>query len=584
MNEGRVNGDRQRLPRSVLLILCVSLSAIAAPSVRARSAASPAGGGGLGDWPMFHSAPSRSGVNGTESRINVVTASTLGPKWTFATGGPIYSSPAVSGGVVYFGSDDKKVYAVNANTGTLKWSYATGGLARSPPAVVGDVVYVGSDDNKVYALNASTGTKIWSYTAGGGIELSSPLVALGKVFVGSLDGNVYALDSATGTLAWSANTWAARGSFAISGSTVYVGSDKSTLWAFDANTGVQKWATTVGGRIRNTPSLSGSVAYVGADDGRVYAFNASTGVLKWETPVLGGCAIIRSSPAIYRGKIYVVTGETCPMDGHLYVFDANTGTQICNHELADYATSSVAIANGVALVGSFSHQLIAFDASNCNQLWDSGFTQMQAGIPSSPAISNGVVYVGSLDDSLYSFTPGGTPLSSFINIDDNLYDPSEVIGHDIGTGAQWTNNGANSHNVTDNSGMGLYASGTIASGGTYTFVFVGAGVYKYHCTIHPSMTGTIKAPMILIPTTGSITTVFTIQWATVPPPAGFVYDVQVRRPGSRDFVDWMMGTVLPSATFVADAGKGNYDFKAHLKKSSNGASADYSPFKTITVS
>ena len=130
----------------------------------------------------------------------------------------------------------------------------------------------------------------------------------------------------------------------------------------------------------------------------------------------------------------------------------------------------------------------------------------------------------------------------------------------------------------------MFASGTIAPGGTYTFTFVGAGIYKYNCTIHPSMTGTVKAPMILTPSTGSLTTVFTIEWGTAPPPNGFVYDVQIRRPGSSDFVDWITGTALPAATFVADDGTGTYDFKAHVKNLSNGKSADYSPFKTITVS
>ena len=533
---------------------------------------------------MFHGGRDRVGVNQNETRINVDTAASLGLEWSFPTGGQIWSSPVVSGRVVYFGSDDKKVYAVDASTGTIKWSYSTGDLVRSSPAVVGGVVYIGSDDNKVYALNASTGAKIWSYATGDDVELSSPLVARGKVFVGSLDGNVYALDKATGAKVWSAATWAARGSFSISGSTVFVGSDKSTLWAYDADSGATRWTAIVGGRIKNTPSVSGGIVYVGADDGRVYAFNARTGVLRWQTPVLSGCPVIRSSPAIYKGKVYVVTGETCPMDGHLYVFDAGSGTQICSHEMADYATSSVAVSSGVALVGSFSHQLYAFNTADCTKLWDSGFTLMGGGIPSSPAVSNGTVYVGSLDDSLYAFAPGRAPLSSFINMDDNFYDPDEVIGHDIGTGAQWTNVGGNSHDVTDSSGMGLFASGTIPPGGVYTFVFVGAGVYKYKCTIHSSMTGTIKAPMILTPATGNLTTVFTIEWATAGAPTGFVYDVQVRRPGSSDFVSWITGTTAPSATFVADAGKGSYDFKAHIMNSSNGDSSDYSPFKTITVS
>ena len=36
------------------------------------------------------------------------------------------------------------------------WSYTTGNGVASSPAVTGGVVYVGSYDNKVYALNAGT--------------------------------------------------------------------------------------------------------------------------------------------------------------------------------------------------------------------------------------------------------------------------------------------------------------------------------------------------------------------------------------------------------------------------------------------
>ena len=69
--------------------------------------------------------------------------------------------------MVYVGSNDNRVYALDASTGDLIWSYETGddGVFSSP-AVSGGVVYVGSRDNRVYALDASTGDLIWSYGTG----------------------------------------------------------------------------------------------------------------------------------------------------------------------------------------------------------------------------------------------------------------------------------------------------------------------------------------------------------------------------------------------------------------------------------
>jgi len=62
-------------------------------------------------------------------------------------------------GVVYFGSwsTDNSVYALNASTGALLWKYKTGLNVKSSPTVTNGVVYVGSDDNNVYALNAING-------------------------------------------------------------------------------------------------------------------------------------------------------------------------------------------------------------------------------------------------------------------------------------------------------------------------------------------------------------------------------------------------------------------------------------------
>jgi len=116
--------------------------------------------------------------------------------WNYTTADIVFSSPAISNGVVYVGSYDSNVYALNATTGATVWNYATGSSVYSSPTVANGTVYVGSDDNNVYALNATTGAKLWNYTTGGGVD-SSPAVVNGVVYVGSDDNNVYAIGNAT---------------------------------------------------------------------------------------------------------------------------------------------------------------------------------------------------------------------------------------------------------------------------------------------------------------------------------------------------------------------------------------------------
>jgi hypothetical protein len=79
---------------------------------------------------------------------------------------------------------------LDARTSVKIWEYTTGSLVLSSPAVTDGKVYVGSEDHKMYCLNAVTGVKIWEYTTGDAVR-SSPAVVNGKVYIGSYQGKVY---------------------------------------------------------------------------------------------------------------------------------------------------------------------------------------------------------------------------------------------------------------------------------------------------------------------------------------------------------------------------------------------------------
>jgi plastocyanin len=71
------------------------------------------------------------------------------------------------------------------------------------------------------------------------------------------------------------------------------------------------------------------------------------------------------------------------------------------------------------------------------------------------------------------------------------FSPSSVR---LGTGGTvtFTNDDGRSHTVT--SDAGLFDSGVVASGSSYRRRFASAGTYRYHCAIHPDMTGTVVVP------------------------------------------------------------------------------------------
>jgi Tol biopolymer transport system component len=187
-------------------------------------------------------------------------------------------------------------------------------------------------------------------------------------------------------------------------------------------------------------------------------------------------------------------------------------------------------------------------------------------------------------NSANDITPDWETVCAVVSVSDFLFNPATSRPKQ-GCAVLWDFSGPSDHTATDSTGMGLFDSGTRSTGQFYVFKFVAAGSYPYFCTIHPTMTGTIKVPVTAAPTTGNLTTIFTITWASAAPPSGYKFDVQIFRPGATDWADWKPNTTRRSSTFVADSGTGVYSFQARLRNANpgNGFASDYSAAVSITV-
>ena len=75
-----------------------------------------------------------------------------------------------------------------------------------------------------------------------------------------------------------------------------------------------------------------------------------------------------------------------------------------------------------------------------------------------------------------------------VNIHDDAFDPAQL---DIapGTTVTWVNNDDEAHTVTADDG--LFDSGRLAPGDSYSVWFDGSGTVAYHCEPHPHMTGSV---------------------------------------------------------------------------------------------
>ncbi len=80
------------------------------------------------------------------------------------------------------------------------------------------------------------------------------------------------------------------------------------------------------------------------------------------------------------------------------------------------------------------------------------------------------------------------PASTAVQIVDFAFNPASVTLQ-TGQSVTWTNTGAAPHTSTADSG--LWNSGILTSGKSFSFTFTTAGTFSYFCTVHPNMRGTV---------------------------------------------------------------------------------------------
>jgi plastocyanin len=78
--------------------------------------------------------------------------------------------------------------------------------------------------------------------------------------------------------------------------------------------------------------------------------------------------------------------------------------------------------------------------------------------------------------------------ASAVAIKDFAFNP-QTIQAKVGESITWTNQDSTAHTVTlDDKSVD---SGNVAPSATFSHAFTQAGTFTYHCSIHPTMTGTI---------------------------------------------------------------------------------------------
>ncbi len=226
-----------------------------------------------------------------ESKTRVVYANTAGyvyalsafdgsVVWSYKAGGKIFSTPAVSGGIVVFGCSDNNVYALDLNSGSLKWKYECGKSVLGSPAIMGGIVYIGASDHCFRALNLKSGKLVWNYDKIRGFIEARAFVDKEQVVIGDWKNSLYSFNPKSGKLQWE---WQNRGSRMLSPAAVFpekahgkifIATPERVSYAIDAKTGEQLWRAR-GGREAVGLSPEKDVYYIKTMLDTVFAYSTT---------------------------------------------------------------------------------------------------------------------------------------------------------------------------------------------------------------------------------------------------------------------------------------------------------------------
>jgi plastocyanin len=151
----------------------------------------------------------------------------------------------------------------------------------------------------------------------------------------------------------------------------------------------------------------------------------------------------------------------------------------------------------------------------------------------------------------------------------------------IGDFVVFTNTTTTTQHTSTADVLGLWDTGHILPGKTANVDFDHAGTFAYHCAIHTFMKGSVSVALQASPSSGSISTAFTITVADQQAPAGMTHDIQKRR-NSGAWKTWRSTTGV-STTFQPKK-TGTYQFRARLRRTSDSVATGWSPVASASVS
>ena len=260
--------------------------------------------------------------------------------WTFDTGMRIVGSPAVSNGVVVFGSANYNIYGLDAKTGKELWHITTNQAVMGAATIHNDVAYIGGGDGRMFAIDIHTGKVKWSFNELKNYVLTRPLVYKDKLYFGCWDTHLYALNLADGSLVWKWNNGKSNPKLSpasvwpvAANGKIFITAPDRYFTCLDAETGAEIWRTKEY-KVRETVGMSedGKTVYSKCMWDTVVAMDATTHepITRWASHADFGYEHNPAMPLEKDGTLWVST-----KNGLLLGMDTTTGKVLWRHKIGN---------------------------------------------------------------------------------------------------------------------------------------------------------------------------------------------------------------------------------------------------------
>ncbi len=158
--------------------------------------------GAVADTPIL--AGDRLLVGSFASRIVALDPDSGRELWRYDTADWVWSSPAISSEVAYFGDLSGVLHSIGVARGTQDWNIDLGSRIIASPLVDGDQLYVVTEGGLLLARQSDSGNPAWQVVIQGQL-LTNPLLIDGTLLVASNGGDplLSAYEAQSGAQRWS---------------------------------------------------------------------------------------------------------------------------------------------------------------------------------------------------------------------------------------------------------------------------------------------------------------------------------------------------------------------------------------------